>query len=280
MPPSGHRWDVFCAIVDNYGDAGVCWRLARQLVSEHGLAVRLFVDRLPSLARIAPAIDPTHAEQIAQGVQVCRWNGPQHALEGIDPADTIVEAFGCGLPRSYLAAVTARHPQPPWINLEYLSAETWIEDCHGLPSRQPMLPLTRHFFFPGFTPASGGLLREGELLARRDAFRADAAARSAFWRTLRLPARHEETVAVSLFCYPNPALPALLDAWAEGDEPILCIVPEGVAISALDAWTRGGVPHAGQRLTRGRLVLAVLPFLAQDDYDRLLWCCDVNFVRG
>ena len=274
------HWDIFCAVVDNYGDAGVCWRLARQLVSEHGLTVRLFVDTLPALARIAPAIQPARAQQIAHGVRVCHWEGPHGALAGIDPADTVIEAFGCGLPQPYLAAMTARDRQPAWINLEYLSAEAWVGDCHGLPSRHPALPLTRHFFFPGFTPSSGGLLRERDLIARRDAFRADATARSAFWRILGMPALAEQGLVVSLFCYPNAALPALLEAWVEGDEPVLCVVPEGVATSALDAWTGGGVPHAGQQITRGRLTIAGLPFLEQDDFDRLLWCCDVNFVRG
>ena len=280
MPQSARRWDVFCAVVDNYGDAGVCWRLARQLAAEHGIVVRLFVDRLTALARIAPEIEPTRAVQIARNVRVCRWDGPHVDLEGIDPAEVVVEGFGCGLPPSYLAAMSARSPRPVWINLEYLSAERWIEDCHGLPSRHPTLPLTRHFFFPGFTLASGGLLRERDLFGRRDAFRADAGARSAFLRKLELPIRADEMMVVSLFCYPNAALPALLDAWSEGDEPILCVVPEGVATSALDAWTGGGVPHAGQRITRGRLTLGVVPFLEQDEYDRLLWCCDVNFVRG
>jgi len=280
MPQRAHRWDIFCAVVDNYGDAGVSWRLARQLASEHGLEVRLFVDALPALARIAPAIQPTREEQIAHGVRVCRWEGPHGALAGIDPADTVIEAFGCGLPRPYLAAMAARYPQPVWINLEYLSAEAWIAGCHGLPSRHPTLSLTRHFFFPGFTRSSGGLLRERELLARRDAFRADAATRSAFWRMLGMPAPAQQMLVVSLFCYPNAALPTLLDAWVEGDEPILCIVPEGVATSALDSWTGGVVPHPGQRLTRGRLTIAGLAFLEQDDFDRLLWCCDVNFVRG
>jgi uncharacterized repeat protein (TIGR03837 family) len=72
----------------------------------------------------------------------------------------------------------------------------------------------------------------------------------------------------------------LLDAWAEGDERILCIVPQGVAASAFDAWTGGAVPHVGQALHRGRLTVADVPFLSQDDYDRLLWSCDLNFVRG
>jgi uncharacterized repeat protein (TIGR03837 family) len=31
---------------------------------------------------------------------------------------------------------------------------------------------------------------------------------------------------------------------------------------------------------RGRLSLHAIRFLAQDDYDRLLWACKVNFVRG
>jgi uncharacterized repeat protein (TIGR03837 family) len=274
------RWDIFCAVVDNYGDAGVCWRLARQLVSEHGLTVRLFVDTLPALARIAPAIQPARAQQIAHGVRVCHWEGPYGALAGADPPDTVIEAFGCGLPQSYLAAMAARDRQPAWINLEYLSAEAWIGDCHGLPSRHPALPLTRHFFFPGFTPSSGGLLRERDLIARRNAFRADATARPAFWRMLGMPAPAEQGLVVSLFCYPNAALPTLLEAWVEGDEPVVCIVPEGVATSALDAWTGGGVPHAGQQITRGRLTIAGLPFLEQDNFDRLLWCCDVNFVRG
>ena len=85
---------------------------------------------------------------------------------------------------------------------------------------------------------------------------------------------------MSLFCYPNPALPELLDAWAEGDVPVTCMVPEGVAVGALDAWTEGNVPHPGAPLVRGRLALHAIPFLAQDDYDRLLWLSTVNFVRG
>ncbi|HET9045379.1 MAG TPA: elongation factor P maturation arginine rhamnosyltransferase EarP, partial [Casimicrobiaceae bacterium] len=44
---AAQRWDVFCKVVDNFGDAGVCWRLARQLVAEHDLAVTLWIDVLP-----------------------------------------------------------------------------------------------------------------------------------------------------------------------------------------------------------------------------------------
>jgi uncharacterized repeat protein (TIGR03837 family) len=277
------RWDIFCTAIDNYGDVGVAWRLARQLVSEHGMAVRLFVDVLAALARIAPEIDARQTWSSARGVDVHHWSGPQQeapaaATESV--ADVVVEAFGCGLPAAYLEAMCALRAQPLWINLEYLSAETWVEECHGLASRQPRLPLVRYFYFPGFTQRTGGLLRERGLFARRDAFRPDPVARAALWRTLNVEAPAPDALTISLFCYPNPGLPALFDAWADGDDPIVCVVPDGVASAALDVWTGGAVPHVGETLHRGRLSLARVPFVEQDDYDRLLWACDLNVVRG
>jgi uncharacterized repeat protein (TIGR03837 family) len=278
------RWDIFCSVVDNYGDVGVAWRLARQLTSEHGIAVRLFVDDLRALSRMvsgmAPGIDPAEDEREIQGVQLRRWAGARDAAAPDDVADAVIEAFGCGLPMRYVDAM-ARHARPPaWIILEYLSAESWVETHHGLPSPHPSLPLERHFFFPGFTPATGGLLREHGLFARRDAFRSDPAARAEFWRALGVARPVPGATVVSLFCYPDAPLPTLLDAWADGDEPVVCVVPEGVAAGALDRWTEGQVPHPGQSISRGRLVVAGIPFLAQDDYDRLLWASDINFVRG
>jgi uncharacterized repeat protein (TIGR03837 family) len=274
------RWDIFCSIVDNYGDAGVAWRLARQLAAEHGRDVRLFVDALPVLSRIAPDVESSCERQQRQGVDIRLWDGPRGPMPAIAPAQVVIEAFGCGLPRSYLDAMSALSAAPAWINLEYLSAESWIEGCHGLPSRHPHRSLQRTFYFPGFTQRSGGLLREAGLLSRRDAFQADAGARAAFWRSLGVASPAEGAMSISLFCYPNRHLPPLLDTWADGDVPVCCIVPEGVAAGELDRWTGGAVPHAGQAFSRGRLTLVCIPFVAQDVYDRLLWTCDLNLVRG
>lgn len=278
MPPSAPRWDIFCVVVDNYGDVGVAWRLACQLAAECGFAVRLFADDLAALARLLPEVDAGRSAQRVRGVDVQRWDGPRGEKPDA-PADVVIEAFGCGLPAAYLAAMAARAPQPVWINLEYLSAEAWIESCHGLASRHATLPLTRYFFFPGFAARSGGLLRERDLFARRDRFRADAAAGEALWRRLGVDPPAAATLVVSLFCYPHAALPGLLDAWAVGDQPLLGLVPEGVAAATLEDWSAGELPARG-RVERGRLALARVPFVAQDDYDRLLWACDINFVRG
>jgi uncharacterized repeat protein (TIGR03837 family) len=271
------RFDVVCRVVDNYGDAGVGWRLARQLAAEHALDVRLWIDDLATLSRIAPGTVRDAAEQTSAGVRVHRLDDSSRLAP---LPDVLVEGFGCGLPDAWVDAM-ATAPRPPlWINLEYLSAEAWIDGTHALPSPHPRLPLTRWFYFPGFGAASGGLLREQGLFSARDAFRRDASAQKAFWTSQGLapPARGE--LAVSLFCYANAALPALFDAWAEGEAPLRVLVPEKVAVAALDRWTAGNVPHVGQRIVRGALTLAVVPFVSQDDFDRRLWACELDIVRG
>jgi uncharacterized repeat protein (TIGR03837 family) len=276
MTPS-LRWDIFCRVVDNYGDAGVCWRLAKQLATEHGLAVTLWMDDLSTLAHIEPALDASRDDQVARSVRVRRHASARPAPY-VNP-DVVVEAFGCGLPDEYRESMAAEPRPPVWINLEYLSAEAWVESAHALPSPQPRLPLTCWFYFPGFTAASGGLLREASLLAARNRFQHDVHARLALWQTLGIePAA--QGLTISLFCYANPALPALLDAWSESDEKIVCVVPEGVAQSDIDRWTGGALPRPHRPIVRGNLTLAAARFVDQDAFDRRLWACDLNFVRG
>lgn len=270
------RWDIFCKVVDNYGDAGVCWRLARELCSEHAIAVTLWLDDLATLARFVPGVDASLDEQSIDAIRVRRWAG---AIDIAACADVVVEAFGCSLPDDYVAAMAQRPIAPRWFVLEYLSAETWIDDAHGLPSPHPRLPLVRRYWFPGFTARSGGLLRERGLVEARTAFTRDDAAPRALWSSLGLPAPASGEIRVSLFCYPNGALPALLDAWTASPVPVGCVVPEGVAADALAQWS-GAAVSRGMRCTRGALEVYVIPFVPQDRYDRLLWACDVNFVRG
>jgi uncharacterized repeat protein (TIGR03837 family) len=278
MTAAPPRWDIFCKAIDNYGDVGVSWRLARMLAAEHGLDVTLWLDVLAALARIAPGVDPRREVQTVKGVTIRRLAEP---FPPAIPADVVIDAFGCGLRDEYAAAMAERAPQSAWFVLEYLSAERWVDGAHDRASPHPRLPLARRFWFPGFTPATGGLLRERLLFAQRDAFRAESSAHGALWARLKVPPPKPDELRLSLFCYPNPALPALLDAWADGDAPISCLVPEGVAVGALDRWAGGGLPHAGGApIERGRLRVFGVPFVAQDDYDRLLWACDVNFVRG
>ncbi len=279
-------WDIFCTVIDNFGDIGVCWRLARQLAQEHGHTVRLWVDDLNSFARLAPELVPDAPSQRIAGVEVRPWHatepdGADAALAsfaGVEPHDVVVEAFACNLPDAFLTRMAARTVKPVWINLEYLSAEHWVSEHHAMNSPHPRLPLVKSFFFPGFAPNTGGLLRESMLGAQRAAFLASPAAQATLWHRLGVQP-DPRALKVSLFAYENPALPSLLAQWRDGAQPVQCLVPHGLAAQQVARWF-GGNAGPGAQFHAGNLTAQVIPFVRQEHYDELLWACDLNFVRG
>ncbi|MEJ8835929.1 elongation factor P maturation arginine rhamnosyltransferase EarP [Ramlibacter sp. AN1133] len=257
MPPiiEAVRWDIFCKVIDNHGDAGVCWRLAAEL-GARGHDVRLWMDDTAVLQWMAP--------QGAPRVEVVPWS---HAVPDLAPGQVVIEAFGCDPPLSFLARMAALATPPAWLNLEYLSAESYVERSHGLPSpvmHGPAAGLVKHFFYPGFTARTGGLLRERDFAARRAAFD-----RNAWLRQCGITPSGARVL--SLFCYEPAALPQLLEQLARADQPTELLVTAGRAAAAVHR-------HAAQG--HGALRLHFLPLLSQREYDHLLWSCDLNFVRG
>ncbi|HET9663207.1 MAG TPA: elongation factor P maturation arginine rhamnosyltransferase EarP, partial [Burkholderiales bacterium] len=160
-------WDIFCRVVDNYGDAAVCWRLAQQLTAEHEAIVRLWIDDLTPLHALCHGVKGGLACQTVGSVEIRAWPA---AWQAVPPAEIVIEAFGCGLPHAYVDAMVQSSTHPVWIVLEYLSAESWVPGHHGLPSPHPRWGIPRYFFFPGFVEGTGGILREKGLMARREAF--------------------------------------------------------------------------------------------------------------
>ncbi|MBS1142799.1 MAG: earP [Proteobacteria bacterium] len=252
------HWDIFCRVIDNFGDIGVCWRLARQLVAEHGRKVRLWVDDLSSLAPLCPSVDSSRSAQVSHGVEICLWT-EDFAVDRV--ADVVIEAFACDLPETYLAAMCQSATKPCWINLEYLTAESWAEDCQGMASPHPALPLVKYFFFPGFSARTGGLLREEGLLAERERYVSSVS-------DLR-------PLEISLFCYDSAPVGALLDALRDTTIPTVCHVPPGKPLAAVAAHLGGNGPWRV-----GMADIQPVPFVPIDDFDRLLWRCDINFIRG
>jgi uncharacterized repeat protein (TIGR03837 family) len=249
--------DLFCRVVDNLGDAGVCWRLARQLAQEHGWAMRLWIDDPTPLAGLRPGIAPALQLQSVDGVEIRRW---PETSPSILPGDVVIEAFACELPPVFIVAMAQQARSPVWINLEYLSAEAWVPGCHALPSPHPTLPLVKYFFFPGFALGTGGLIRERELAVP--------------------PVRSlGSELTVSLFCYENAALPDLLAAWSKNSGPVSCQVADGVPREQVERWLGRDFP-VGSRIGHGSLQLIATPFVSQDDYDARLAGSDLNFVRG
>ena len=247
---AGLRWDIFCRVIDNHGDLGVCWRLAADLAGR-GQRVRLWCDDASALAWMAPHGAPQ--------VEVLPWQevAPPGGL-----ADVVIEAFGCEPPAAVLAAIGQAARAPVWINLEYLSAEDYVARCHALPSpvmAGPAAGRTRWFYYPGFTADTGGLLREPDLLQRQARFN------TAPWRE-----RHgvaPGALAVSLFCYEPPALAALLGQLGQRTGAHLLVTPGRAA-----TWVRA--------LPARRIPTAWLAHRPQPAFDEMLWACDLNLVRG
>ena len=276
-------WDVFCRVIDNFGDLGVCWRLCADLAAR-GHSVRLWADDATALQWMAPdALDGTWP-----GIQVMGWAQSQDPdlLEQLQPADVWVEGFGCNVAPEFIAAHTYSTrasgqfslSPPAWINLEYLSAESFVERCHGLPSPVmggPAKGWTKHFFYPGFTARTGGLLREPGLLDRQQAF-LRIEQRTAWLAQHGVDAQAGETL-VTVFCYEPAALPALLAQLDALPTPTRLMVTAGRATAAVQSAMQA-LQCEPQALRQLRVTY--LPLLSQDDYDHLLWASDLNCVRG
>lgn len=275
MPEVKPRWDIFCTVVDNYGDIGVTWRLARQLVAEHALPVRLWVDDLRAFERLCPEIDVDVVQQWQQGVEVRQW--PSEWLHA-EAADVVIAAFACQLPADYMDSMAARETPPLWLNLDYLSAEDWVTGCHGLPSVK-YKTVQKFFFFPGFKPGTGGLLRERGLLEQRRQFQQHRPAQRHFLQALGIDPAPDAQL-ISLFAYENPGLASWLDVLAADARPTHLLVPEGRILGDVARWLNVETLTVGAIHVRDSLTVQVLPFVRQDQYDHLLWCCDFNAVRG
>lgn len=273
-----HHWDVFCRVVDNYGDIGICWRLSKQLAHEHGLHVRLFIDDMVAARHLISTLDLNQTSQMVNGVEICHW-----PKVSITPAQVVIATFGCELPETYSHQLVAHHSV--WINIEYLSAETWVSDFHAQISPQPALSINKHFFFPGFFSDTGGLLREHHLLAMRDAFLGSVEIQAAFWQSLELGHLSlDNAIKISLFCYPQANIRNLCAALASMDQAIHVVMPINGDISqwltAFADCTQTQTGDGRWLLQQGKLNVHLLPFLSQADYDHLLWVCDLNFIRG
>lgn len=301
-PPVAESWSIFCAVIDNFGDMGVCWRLARQLAHEHGRSVTLWIDDLDAFAQFLRKAEWA-AENVQQEFGVCvrHWCSPWRESTQTNAAianfAVVIEAFACELPAPVIAAMARQARSPLWINLEYLSAESWVAGCHGLQSMHSVpvedahqasgapaiVTLSKTFFFPGFEQGTGGLLREKDLLGRHASWQRDErAARLQFLAAVDLPrACGDIALWISVFTYESLAFASWLTALGDEEQPSLCLVPAGRALNSITAFLNRDEPLAvGELVQFGALTIAVLPFLSQDDYDCLLSLCDLNLVRG
>ena len=289
------NWDIFCNVVDNFGDIGVCWRLACNLAAR-GKTVRLWTDDASPLAWMAPD-GQANVEVIDCENGIPKDVGAAYTarLDTLPDAlpDVLVDTFDCEFAINLIAAKSINttaigkfmlkndHIQPVWLNLEYLTAESFAERNHTLPYMHrsgAAQGWTQRYFYPGFTTKTGGLLRETDLFERQKTFDRQA------WLSPLL-AKHqlsfsETTTFISLFCYEPAALEALLDQLAASQTHTCLLVTHGRAANAVKTLLEHKKRLKPAYLLPKQLSILYLPQLTQVEFDHLLWSCDLNFVRG
>lgn len=261
--------DLFCRVIDNFGDAGVCWRLARRLLALGVGSVRLVTDHPDVLALIAP--------EAGSIVRVAEWNAFEReaAAPGFDPAELVIESFGCRLPEAYdealakkrAAAKAAGRTPPFYLNLDYLSAEDWVEESHDVVGLHPRLDLPKLWFFPGFTARTGGVVIEDGLMEAQAHFLSSE--RDAFLSSLGAdPARR----TLFVFCYPVNRVETIAEGLRLAPAPWSILIAPGAAGDRLEGLL--------SQADRSRILPVRTPFLPQTEFDRLLWASDAAVIRG
>ena len=278
------KWDIFCNVVDNFGDIGVCWRLACNLAAR-GKRVRLWVDDVSPLAWMAPSGHPN--------VEVIDCSNGATSHPQTELGDVLIDTFDCEFAINLIATQAINTStrsqfsplkssiQPVWLNLEYLTAESFAERAHTLPyvhHSGAAQGWTQRYFYPGFNERTGGLLRETDLFERQKVFD-----RAAWLRQILAPDQlsfSETTTYVSLFCYEPAVLESLIDQLSAKETQTCLLVTAGRAAAAVKAIFEFKKRFQPAYLLSEMLLILYLPQFSQTDYDHLLWSCDLNFVRG
>lgn len=267
---------VFVRVIDNYGDAGVGWRLSCLLAEYMHMHVRLWIDDTDALNKLVPA--PEQQTQIT----IEAWQGDammqQQLSAAADPV-LVIETFGCELPPQVLERMG--QCRPLWLNWEYLTAEDWAVGLHAMSSLQPN-SLEKYFWFMGIDADSGGLLREPDYLAEREKFRQQPQLQQAFRQEYGLPLQRTGQLWL-VFAYTSGQWAQWMAMWQQADTPVTLWLAGGQVIESLRAAkliAPEELQQEGDICELGNVTLVRIPFVPQAAFDRLLWLADAAIVRG
>ncbi|WP_334120874.1 elongation factor P maturation arginine rhamnosyltransferase EarP [Limnobacter sp.] len=232
---------IVCKVIDNFGDAGFSLRLAKALAAQSHRVV-LFHDDPVTFHALYPI------DEIA-GLSLMDAREANHKLKEFSNLDLIVEPFGTSSEHTmhrFDLELKCVCPQTPWVLIDYLSSEDWVEDFHLSQSIDPSTGHVTTFFYPGFTEKTGGLIHCDYPAHLRN-----------------MTTRYSDNdLKVFVFSYPNAPLAELID----------CCNKTGTNTRIYIA----GSKPAGIEAT----CVTELAFRPQRDFDDLLAKHDVLFVRG
>ncbi|MBY0346600.1 MAG: elongation factor P maturation arginine rhamnosyltransferase EarP, partial [Neisseriaceae bacterium] len=222
---------LFCRVIDNFGDIAVSWRLAQQLAQEYGAEVTLVSDQMAVFAQLDARVCAQVPSQMVAGIQIFawlpEWEDNASVLLKKGWPQVLIEMFSCRLPVAYERALSQHSPRLVWLAVDYLSAESWVESYHALPSPQSG-GMVKYFFFPGFNAKTGGLFCEADLMAHVLAEKSDVEQGNPLPLTLYgMNRRSSNELWISLFAYEPLILPAWVTFLSERNRPVTLFVPRG-----------------------------------------------------
>ncbi|MGN1281957.1 MAG: elongation factor P maturation arginine rhamnosyltransferase EarP [Succinivibrio sp.] len=241
------QFNIFCDVIDNYGDAGVCLRLCRDLCSK-GHRTVLYANSIETVKKILTISDSENSS-----FSLLPWPLSEQnlSIQGI-----VVQAFSVRLP-DFINRIISKN-RLLVINLEYLTAEKFAEDCHTLPSYTD--GFESFYFFPGFTDKTGGVVIEDSFLEAKNNLSSVKG-------------------NISLFCYENANTRDLITCLVNSDKNYSLYVFEGKPVQSLNNDLNTNL-KAGDNLKIKNLNINVIPMTNQIKYDSILLKSEINLVRG
>ena len=263
-PKSAADLTILCKVVDNFGDIGFVYRLAKNLCKVNpSYQIRIITNDLKTFKMLAPELGNGRANIAlfdSNDADTCRAEFCQR------PPRVILECFQCGRPDwleeilfddskieskpKTLAAngLQGQEARAYIINIDYLTAEDYAEDFHKLKSGTRSALVKKINFMPGFTAKTGGLILDVP------------------------PATDSKTKTagpqVLMFSYPKDFAPI---------------------IRAISRWNKDAQINLAQGAGKesflsaknaGDLKINQMPFLSQEEWDKNLYTQDILFVRG
>ncbi|MFA1754716.1 elongation factor P maturation arginine rhamnosyltransferase EarP [Fusobacterium animalis] len=244
--------DIFCQVIDNYGDVGVAYRLAREFKRVYpNKKLRFVINQIEELNLIRKSED----------IEIILYKDISKIENS---ADLIIESFGCEIPKEYMDK--ALKNAKLIINLEYFSAEKWVDDFH---LQESFLGgnLKKYFFIPGLSEKSGGILLDNEFLERKKKVEAN---KEYYLEKFEIKEKYD--LIGSVFSY-EKNFDSLIEELKKLDKKIILLILS-------EKTQKNFIKYFDNSNNYDKIKFVKLPFFTYDKYEELLALCDFNLVRG